>query len=103
MRAQLVRIAAVALAGLALSACQDDGRNLLAPQPDNALVPWNPSPYPKIVLPNPEDFVEITAGDFHTCARKNNGNVYCWGMYGGDAYIQGATQIMRPTLVASNA
>jgi alpha-tubulin suppressor-like RCC1 family protein len=30
-------------------------------------------------LPNPEDFIEITAGNYHTCARKNNGNVYCWG------------------------
>jgi alpha-tubulin suppressor-like RCC1 family protein len=28
---------------------------------------------------NPDDFVEITAGNYHTCARKNNGNVYCWG------------------------
>src|SRR5690242_3279705 len=79
MRAQLVRIAIVALAGLALSACRDDSRTLLSPAPSNALVPWNPSPFPKIVLPNPEDFVEIAAGDDHTCARKYNGNVYCWG------------------------
>src|SRR5688572_17863335 len=28
---------------------------------------------------NPEDFVDITAGDYHTCARRLNGNVYCWG------------------------
>jgi alpha-tubulin suppressor-like RCC1 family protein len=33
-----------------------------------------------ITLPNPEDFIEITAGVHHTCARKNNGNVYCWGI-----------------------
>jgi alpha-tubulin suppressor-like RCC1 family protein len=30
-------------------------------------------------LMDPETFVEITAGDYHTCARKYNGNVYCWG------------------------
>ena len=101
MRAQLVGIATVAVAGLALAACRDDSRNLLAPEPNKAYVVWNP--YPKISLPNPEDFVEITAGDFHTCARKYNGNVYCWGTYGGDAGIQGATKIMRPTLVATGA
>jgi alpha-tubulin suppressor-like RCC1 family protein len=28
---------------------------------------------------NPDDFVEITAGNHHTCARKQNGAVYCWG------------------------
>jgi alpha-tubulin suppressor-like RCC1 family protein len=104
MRTQLVRIAIVALAALALAACRDDSKTLLAPpSPSDALVSWNPSPFPKIVPPNPEDFVEITAGDFHTCARKNNGNVYCWGMYGGDRYIQGASKILRPTLVASGA
>jgi len=30
-------------------------------------------------LPNPDDFVSITAGMNHTCVRKYNGNVYCWG------------------------
>src|SRR5262245_31348306 len=28
---------------------------------------------------NPGDFADITAGDNHTCAVKNNGSVYCWG------------------------
>lgn len=28
---------------------------------------------------DPETFVSITAGDEHTCARKANGNIYCWG------------------------
>jgi alpha-tubulin suppressor-like RCC1 family protein len=36
-------------------------------------------PILKPVLPNPEDFVEITAGADHTCARKVNGKTYCWG------------------------
>ncbi len=33
-----------------------------------------------LVLPNPDDFVSITAGMHHTCATKYNGNVYCWGL-----------------------
>src|SRR5581483_11062952 len=32
-----------------------------------------------ITFQNPESFNDITAGDSHTCAIKNNGNVYCWG------------------------
>jgi hypothetical protein len=28
---------------------------------------------------DPERLVEITAGSAHTCVRKANGNVYCWG------------------------
>src|SRR5262245_49411250 len=28
---------------------------------------------------NPENFIEITAGDDFTCARRLNGRVYCWG------------------------
>jgi alpha-tubulin suppressor-like RCC1 family protein len=35
---------------------------------------------PKLIPPNPEDFVSITAGDYHTCATKRNGNTYCWGL-----------------------
>ena len=36
----------------------------------------------KIVPPNPNDFVTITAGDYHTCATKVNGYTYCWGWNG---------------------
>lgn len=41
-----------------------------------------PLPQP-ITFPVPisqNDFVSITAGDNHTCARKANGNTYCWGL-----------------------
>ena len=55
----------VAAAGILAGAASDS----------SAQIRW-PRPLP---LPNPEDFVEITAGSYHTCARKNNGNVYCWG------------------------
>lgn len=30
-------------------------------------------------LPRPTDFVEIAAGASHTCARRFNGQTYCWG------------------------
>ena len=33
----------------------------------------------EIILPNPNDFVEISAGTHHTCARQFKGDVYCWG------------------------
>ena len=33
----------------------------------------------EIILPAPTDFVEITAGTHHTCARQFGGDVYCWG------------------------
>lgn len=36
-----------------------------------------PIPFPP---PDPEELLEITAGGYHTCARKRNGNVYCWGL-----------------------
>jgi alpha-tubulin suppressor-like RCC1 family protein len=35
---------------------------------------------PRIIVPNPEDFAEISAGAYTTCARKFNGYVYCWGL-----------------------
>jgi alpha-tubulin suppressor-like RCC1 family protein len=35
-----------------------------------------------ISLPNPNDPIEISAGAFHTCVRKYNNQVYCWGLNG---------------------
>src|SRR3982751_2885441 len=94
MRSQLIPIVSLGLVSFALAACRDDSKTLLGPSPNQALIPWSPSPYPRIVLPNPEDFVEIAAGDDHTCARKNNGNVYCWGTTSGGA----GGALFQPTL-----
>jgi alpha-tubulin suppressor-like RCC1 family protein len=33
----------------------------------------------EIVIPSSTDFLEITAGTDHTCARQFGGDVYCWG------------------------
>lgn len=75
MRATIVNFAAASLVALTLAACSDK-QELAAPKAPR-------SPNAAVVLlpprPSPNDFVEITAGDYHTCARKVNGNVYCWG------------------------
>jgi len=44
-------------------------------------VGW-PPPNPPVIPPSPErlvDVVSIAAGDAHTCASRNNGDVWCWG------------------------
>ena len=95
MRSQFVQIGIVGLVALSLIACSDDKRELLAPQAPSKLIIFNPPPR----LQNPDDFLDIAAGDYHTCARKRNGNVYCWGVEGGPVdsvpklMWQGATQI----------
>lgn len=60
----------------------------------------------KIVVPNPEDFVSITAGGNHTCATKYNGNTYCWGRnevgqvgVGSSATCTGVPCVDRPRFV----
>ena len=76
----LVRIAVVALLALPFSACTDK-TDLLRPKSSaDLLIPWYPvERLPTIKLPSPEDFAQITAGYYHTCARKYNNKVYCWG------------------------
>ena len=46
--------------------------------PKQPTIPLNP------ILPSPDTLVEITAGAFHTCVRKYDGRVYCWGLNGWD-------------------
>ena len=55
-----------------------------------------PVPFPRPRL-DPEEFLDITAGGYHTCARKRNGNVYCWGL--DDAGQSG----MNPTATCVSA
>src|SRR5215467_9016664 len=93
MRTHLVGIV---MAAIALSACREDRRELLAPRAPN----FAGFPFPRPVQ-NPDDFVEIVAGDFHTCARKGNGNVYCWGQANGPRFVTPVVQV--PTLAGSGA
>src|SRR5690349_12016939 len=72
MRAALVRLGFAGLAALLLGACTDTSERLLAPPsaPDNMFV---------INWQNRFDLVEITAGGLHTCARRRDGAMVCWG------------------------
>jgi alpha-tubulin suppressor-like RCC1 family protein len=38
-----------------------------------------PFPGPRPPRLNPEEFLDISAGGYHTCARKRSGKIYCWG------------------------
>lgn len=89
MTARIVRIVALALAALAIAACSDNRKDLLAPQgpekmiiPPGTITPFQPR------LPNPGDFMQISAGGNHTCARKYSGDVLCWGAEGEAGYGQ---------------
>ena len=101
MSSHLVRIATLAIAAASLAACREDSKTLLAPSTDNKLYirdrPIGIVPQ----LPGPEDFMEITAGDYHTCATKYNGNVYCWGREGGPLSI--TRSVLRPSLTFQGA
>jgi alpha-tubulin suppressor-like RCC1 family protein len=91
----LRRAAAFVAAGLAMMAAFDASAQFMRPPPDGF----------RIIPPNPEDFVAITAGDHHTCAIKNNGNVYCWGLNNtgqvgtGGTTCSGVACVNRPRLV----
>lgn len=93
-RRLLARLAALTLIGL--SAFGAGAQIIFTPLP---------KPFP-IPIFSPEDLVEITAGDYHTCVRKRNGNVYCWGLnQQGQAGVRGSTAcngtncVTKPTLV----
>ncbi|QDG50527.1 hypothetical protein FIV42_07210 [Persicimonas caeni] len=47
-----------------------------------------------------QDFVDVTAGDFHTCAARTNGDVLCWGAnILGQAGHDSLDMVPRPTRV----
>jgi alpha-tubulin suppressor-like RCC1 family protein len=103
MTARIVRIEALALAALALAACSDERKDLLAPlAPDKMTL--QPLPGGPVILrprfPSPDDFMDISAGGNHTCARKFNGDVFCWGAEGEAGY---GKIIKTPTLAFSGA
>ena len=88
MPTQLARIAIVAAA--ALNSPPVPSRTFFAPATvDSTVVAAAPGfgTIIRPIFPNPEDFMDITAGDYHTCARKYNGNVFCWGREGGPLNI----------------
>jgi len=46
------------------------------------------------------DAVEISAGEFHACARRSSGSVVCWGTNGGALGDGTTTQRLTPTPVS---
>ena len=103
MRVQLVRIAVLAFGALSAAACGEDSKDLLAPpRSDKLFVVDGPMGGFTALLPKDEDFVDITAGDYHTCARKFNGNVYCWGKEGGPN-IPSASTVLQMALTFQGA
>lgn len=104
MTARIVRIESLAIVALALAAaCSDDRKDLLAPQAPNEMIGLTPLPVPlerPPRFPGPNDFMDISAGGNHTCARKFNGDVLCWGAEGEAGYEK---LIKIPTLAFSGA
>lgn len=88
MRTKLLSLGLAALTFLTIvAACTD--QHPLAPKVPvrpEAMIP--PPPCRVIILcqPRPDNVVQITAGDYFTCARRASGNVDCWGKLGGQTY-----------------
>lgn len=97
MRSHIVRLGAIVLIAFVLSACSDERRNPLAPTVSKDILTVYPIGFlpPRLTLQNPNDFAEIAAGTSNTCARKYNGDVYCWGTLAKTPSLmfQGARQI----------
>ena len=70
MRTAIIRAVLAVAAVYTLTACRDT--NPVAPRPGRA-----PSAPSEMLLANP--FIQITAGVYHTCAKRQNGAAVCWG------------------------
>src|SRR4051812_41935612 len=84
MRRPILNATVASLIALTVLACTDTRPTGLADGPLKAAAPPPGGdvmmPPPKISLrPGPEDLIDIVAGDDHTCVRKGNKSVYCWG------------------------
>lgn len=102
MRTQTLHIGFAALSFLLMAACTDQ-RPLEPKTPSSQEAMILPGPQPCYIyykcLPPPDPVVQITGGDYFTCARRASGGVDCWGILGKDTLRSpkriwtGATQI----------
>ena len=60
-------------------------------------------PYPSFVSTLGSSVTQISAGDYHTCAVTNTGDIYCWGLNSNGQSGSGSYQIMLPELVSSGS
>src|SRR5690349_18893264 len=74
MHAIVIPAALTTAAVLVLTACQDEPTSLRPAASQSAV-----SREFTIIIPKQTDFVDLTAGSEHTCARQYNGSVFCWG------------------------
>ena len=78
----LTRVATGALIMLAVGACTERPMPI-APQSNKEFTEVSPTDGLGQLRPpqklGPDDFVDITAGVNHTCARKMDNTIYCWG------------------------
>ena len=56
-------------------------------------------PTPVQVFGSRTDWVTVTAGALHTCARRNTGRLYCWGLGGNGQVGDGSNTQDHPTPV----
>lgn len=109
--------AVAATTGCAVATDEDEGalqtqdEALKVPPDVVTLTPLSPiARLPKLPRFNQEQLMEISAGRNHTCVRKLNGKLYCWGMtsYGqagpaNTTCYQGVPCVTAPTLVPVTA
>ena len=81
MQRSFVHIALAAMTIVSLAACTDDHRDLLAPtKPNSATLPLGGGSGGITQIQTSTDLLEISAGGYHTCVRRRDGLILCWGL-----------------------
>lgn len=81
MQRSFIHLAMAALILVSLAACTDH-RDLLAPTKPNAMITGGPigGGGGVIQIPRATDLIEISAGGSHSCVRRRDGLILCWGL-----------------------
>lgn len=81
MPRSLIHLATAALTVISLVACTDH-RDLLAPTKPDAMITGGPvgGGGGIVQIPRATDLMEISAGGYHTCVRRRDGLLLCWGL-----------------------
>lgn len=79
MHRSFIHLATAALIVLSLAACTDH-RDLLAPTTPDAMITGGGLTGGVVQIPRGTDLMEISAGGYHTCVRRRDGLILCWGL-----------------------